>query len=123
MLIHSGYKPFTCGSREQIFVRKTNLTWQMLIHSGGKPYKSETCGKAFTQIATLNKHALIHTCGKAFTVKSSLNNHVILIHIPGDKPHGCHICGTVFAQKSSVLRHFCRHLQYKNVKLVEKCPQ
>ncbi|XP_049796657.1 zinc finger protein 675-like isoform X2 [Schistocerca nitens] len=119
---------YSCDFCQQIFPSKYRLIMHVSMHTDGtqpplyvcktgkKRHKCEICGKSFTALGDLKKHAFIHTgnkphkceiCGKCFTRSDHLKTHVI-IHT-GKKPHKCESCDKSFAHSSTLMTHLLIH--------------
>lgn len=82
-----GERPYPCSEPGccKTFVRNEELTRHRRIHSGERPYVCGTCCKAFTRKDHLNKHLRVHALGlpewQHFTCPWR-NFHVAEIQLP-----------------------------------------
>ena len=58
--VHSGEKPYTCGTCNEAFNCSSELKRHEKVHSGEKLYTCSTCNKSFTESSTLKRHEKIH---------------------------------------------------------------
>ena len=123
--LHTGQR-FYCEVCKWPFVDKSDLKRHASVHSGLRAYKCDTCGAAFRQKGTLNKHVLLHTvpskfekkecnvCGQIFKCQSYLTKHME-IHDPDRPSFKCYSCGEVLASKGTLRYHIkntCKSLEY-----------
>lgn len=55
-IVHTGYKPFICRTRNKAFARRAEIKDHERTHTGEKPFACDICNMSFTQRSNLTTH-------------------------------------------------------------------
>ncbi|KAJ2942581.1 hypothetical protein O0L34_g2047 [Tuta absoluta] len=121
--IHAPGPVWTCVACDKWFKGRSMFRRHILRHMECKRYACESCGKPFTELYALRRHARVHTgekvekrhachlCEKRYTHSSLLEAHLAR---HGDvRPCVCSVCGKAFPSTRLLLSHQRIHLDDK----------
>ncbi|XP_063822491.1 zinc finger protein 813-like isoform X1 [Ostrinia nubilalis] len=112
--VHSTGPPWSCNTCDKVFKAKPKLRRHLQRHMQAKRFAC-ACGKAFSELYALRRHARVHTgqapdkkhacpvCDKRYSESSALAQHVAGHR--GERPCVCAVCGKAFASARLLRSH------------------